>query len=205
MRKESLSLLEQLIATPSPSGFEQPVQRVLQEAVSDWADEVRTDLHGNLIAVKNPGAEPRVMLAGHCDQLGFMVQYITDEGFIRFSAIGGVDATLVPGSRVKIWADKSPVVGVIGKKPIHLLEPEERNKPESKINKLWIDIAAEDRDEALKRVQIGDPITFDLQMEKLSDDLVAAPAVDYKAGAIVVMEVLRIFRRGKIDFSLESV
>ncbi len=95
MRKESLSLLEQLIATPSPSGFEQPVQRVLQEAVSDWADEVRTDLHGNLIAVKNPGVEPRVMLAGHCDQIGFMVQHITDEGFIRFSAIGGVDTTLV--------------------------------------------------------------------------------------------------------------
>ncbi len=205
MRKESLSLLEQLIVTPSPSGFEQPVQRLLREAVSDWVDEVRTDLHGNLIAVKNPGAEPRVMLAGHCDQIGFMVQHITDEGFIRFSAIGGVDATLVPGSRVKIWAEEGPVVGVIGKKPIHLLEPEERNKPEIKINKLWIDIAAEDKDDALKRLQIGDCITFDLQMEKLSDDLVAAPAFDDKAGAFVVMDVLRILRRRKIDCSLHSV
>jgi len=205
MRKESLSLLEQLIAAPSPSGFEQPVQRVLREAVSDWADEVRTDLHGNLIAVKNPGAEPRVMLAGHCDQIGFMVQHITDEGFIRFSAIGGVDATLVAGSRVNIWADESPVVGVVGKKPIHLLEPDERNKPEVKINKLWIDIAAKDKEAALKRVQIGDCITFDLQMERLSDDLVAAPAFDDKAGAFVVMEVLRILHRRNIDCSLHSV
>ncbi len=205
MRKESLAFLESLMTTPSPSGFEQPVQRLVRETVSEWADEVRTDVHGNVIAVKNPGAEPRVMLAGHCDQIGFMVQHITDEGYVHFSAIGGVDTALVPGSRVHIWTKDGPVLGVVGRKAIHLMKPEERKKGEVELNKLWIDIGAKSKKEALKRVQIGDPITFDLRMDRLSGDLVTAPAFDDKSGAFVVMEVLRRLRRRKIDCSLHSV
>ncbi len=205
MRKESLAFLEALMTTPSPSGFEQPVQRIIRDTVGDWADEVRTDLHGNVIAIKNPDLAPRVMLAGHADQIGFMVQHVTDEGYIHFSAIGGVDAALVPGSRVSIWAAGGPVLGVVGRKPIHLMKAEERNKAEVELNKLWIDIGAGSRDEAFGRVQIGDPITFDLRMDRLSDDLVAGPAFYDKSGAFVVMEVLRILRRRKLGCSLYSV
>ena len=205
MRKESLAFLESLLTTPSPSGFEQPVQRIIRQTVGDWADEVSTDLHGNVIAVKNPGVEPRVMLAGHCDQIGFMVQHITDEGYVRFSAIGGVDAVLVPGSRVLIWAADGPVLGVVGRKPIHLMKPEERKKAEVEISKLWIDIGAKSKKDALKRIQIGDPITFDLRMDRLWGDLVAAPAFDDKSGAFVVMEVLRLLQRRKLKCSLHSV
>ncbi len=205
MRKESLELLESLLTTPSPSGFEQPVQRVIRDVVGDWADEVHTDVHGNVIAVKNPALEPRVMLAGHCDQIGFMVQYITDEGYVRFSAIGGVDTALVPGARVHIWAKDGPVLGVVGRKAIHLMKPEERKKAEVEINKLWIDIGATDKKAATKRIQIGDPITFALRMDRLSHDLVAAPAFDDKAGAFAVMDALRRLRRRKLNCSLYSV
>ena len=84
MRKESLSFLEELVNAPSPSGYEQPAQRIVRDYVKQFADEVTTDVMGNVIAVLNPGGKPRVMLAGHCDEIGFMVRYITEQGFIYF-------------------------------------------------------------------------------------------------------------------------
>ncbi len=205
MRPESLSFLQSLLDTPSPSGFEQPVQQVVRSYAQQWADEIRTDVHGNVIAVKSPDATPRVMLAGHCDQIGLMVQHITDEGFLNFSAIGGVDVALLPGSRVYIHTADGPVLGVIGRKAIHLLEPEERKKAEVKIKKLWIDIGAENKEGAEALVAVSDPITFELGMHRLSDDLVAGPGFDDKVGAFVVMEALRLLHDGSLDCGLYCV
>ena len=205
MRAESLAFLEDLLSAPSPSGFEQPVQQIVRDYAKPWADEIRTDVHGNVIAAKNPDAEPRVMLAGHCAQIGLMVQHITDEGFLNFSAIGGVDVALLPGTRVYIHAAGGSVLGVIGRKAIHLLEPEERKKPEIKIHKLWIDIGAENKEAAQKLVQVGDPITFELAMHRLVDDLVAGPGFDDKVGAFVVMETLRLVQDRSLDCALYCV
>ncbi len=205
MRPESLSFLQSLLQAPSPSGFEQPVQQIVRSYAEPWADEIRTDVHGNVTAAKNPDTTPRVMLAGHCDQIGLMVQHITDEGFLNFSAIGGVDVALLPGTRVYIHAAGGPVLGVIGRKAIHLLEPEERKKAETKISKLWIDIGAKDKEATQKLVQVGDPITFELGMHRLANDLVTGPGFDDKVGAFVVMETLRLLQDRSLDCAVYSV
>ena len=108
-----------LLTTPSPSGYEGPVQQVVRDYAAGFADEVRTDLHGNVIAVRNPGAPLRVMLAGHCDQIGLIVQHIDDDGFIYVQPIGGWDPKVLIGQRMTVWGKEGPVCGVIARKPIH--------------------------------------------------------------------------------------
>jgi len=204
MRKDSLAFLEQLVNAPSPSGFEQPAQKVVRDYVSQYADEVRTDVMGNLIASLNPEGKPRVMLAGHCDEVGFMVRYITDEGFIHFSPIGGVDSQLVPGQKVHLHTSRGPVPGVVGKKAIHLMEPEERKKV-LQFHQQWIDIGAANRAEAQKRVSIGDPITFVTTFEHLHGDLVAGRGFDDKMGSFVVAEAMRLASRIKLKAAVFAV
>jgi len=133
---------------------------------------------------------PRVMLAGHVDEIGLMVRYIDDQGFLYFAPIGGVDAHLLPGQRVWVHGRAGPVLGVIGRKPIHLLEQEERTKV-AKIKDLAVDIGAKDREAAEARVAVGDPMTFAVGMERLGDDRVVSRGLDDKMGSFVVAEVLR--------------
>ncbi|MEW6379136.1 MAG: M42 family metallopeptidase [bacterium] len=194
MRQESFDFLKRLVDAPSPSGFEAPAVRVYREYIQPHADTVTVDVMGNASATlsgKTPG--PRIMLCGHCDEIGFMVQYIDDQGFIFFSAIGGIDIHLVPGHRVRIHTSGGSVLGVIGKKPIHLMEDEDRKKV-AKITDLYIDIGAKDKKEAEEAVLIGDPITIDVGLERLKNDLVCSRGLDDKAGAFVVAETLRLLR-----------
>ncbi len=90
MQKEPLEFLRKIQETPSPSGFEQPVQRIVKKRMKRYADTIQSDVHGNLIVGLNPKGSPRIMLAGHADQIGMMVRYIDDLGYIYFAAIGGV-------------------------------------------------------------------------------------------------------------------
>ena len=119
MRKESYEFLEAIVKSPSPSGFEQPVQRVVRKRMKPFANHIGTDVHGNVTVALNPEATPRVMLAGHCDQIGLMVNYIDGQGYVFFKAIGGIDPSVVPGSRVVIHTEHGAVDGVIGRRPIH--------------------------------------------------------------------------------------
>jgi endoglucanase len=204
MRKQSLTFLEQLVNASSPSGFEQPAQRVVRDYIAPHADDVTTDVMGNVIAALNPEGRPRVMLAGHCDEIGFMVRYITDTGFLHFSPIGGVDAHLVPGQKVHIHGSRGPVLGVVGKKAIHLMEPEERKRV-LRFHQQWIDIGAADRKDAEKRVGVGDPVTFATQFERLRGETVVARGFDDKMGSYVVMEALRLASRAKPKAALFAV
>src|SRR5262249_60552275 len=95
MHEPSFSFLKELLETPSPSGFERPIQDVVRNWVRPYADEIRTDRHGNVIALRNPGGQPRIMLAGHCDQIGLMVQHIDDNGFLYVQPIGGWDMQIL--------------------------------------------------------------------------------------------------------------
>jgi endoglucanase len=142
-----------------------------------YCDEVKTDVHGNLIGIKNPDKRFRVMLAGHCDEVGMMVKHITPEGYIYFANIGGVDASMVPSQRVLIHGKGGAVPGVVGKKAIHLMEEEDKKKV-PKLYELWIDIGAKDRGEALKVVSIGDPISFDAPFTPLLGDLAGGHGFD---------------------------
>ncbi|MGL6225883.1 MAG: M42 family metallopeptidase [Thermoguttaceae bacterium] len=204
MLSESKEFFTRLMRTPSPSGFEEPVQSLVRDYAGTFADEIRTDVHGNVIAAKNPSAPIRVMLAGHCDQIGLIANYIDEQGFIYVLTIGGWDIQNLIGQRVKIWTQSGPVEGVIGKKPIHLLTEDERKKV-PKIQDLWIDIGASNKEEAEKIVQIGDPITVDLEYRELLNELVAAPATDDKAGVWVVMEALRRIDSSKLKVGVFAV
>lgn len=191
MDDHSLQFLKDLLAAPSPSGYEQPVQNVVRAFVGPFADEVNTDWHGNLIASVNPSGSPRIMLAGHCDQIGLMVKYIDDRGFVWVDSIGGWDIQMLIGQNMVIWGKDGPVPGVISRKAIHLLSADDRKKvPELK--DLWVDIGVKNRDEAKQLVAVGDPVTFDLGFRQLRNNLAAAAGMDNKVGAWVVMTALRL-------------
>jgi endoglucanase len=193
MEETSLSFLKALLAAPSPSGFEQPAQKIWREYMTPYAQRVTTDMHGSCIAVANKGGKTRIMLAGHVDELGFMVNYIDDNGFIFFKTIGGFDLNLIPGRRVRIHTRNGVVPGITGKKAIHVMTPEDRKKsPE--IHELWIDIGVKDRKEAEGLVRVGDPITYAESFEVVRGDLAASRAFDDKAGSFAVGEVLRLLQ-----------
>jgi len=184
------SFFKQLADSPSPSGYEQPAQRVWREYVGPHVDEVRTDVMGNSWGVLTGAERPRVMLAGHVDEIGLMVQYIDDQGFLYFASIGGVDAHLLPGQRVRVHGRNGSLLGVIGRKPIHLLEQDERTKV-AKLKDLAVDIGVKDRAEAEAAVAIGDPMTFAVEMERLAGDRICARGLDDKMGSFIVAETLR--------------
>jgi len=199
--EQSFSFLRELVDTPSPSGFEQPIQRLVREELEKFADEVKTDVHGNVIGIKNPGSSPKIMLASHCDEIGFMVKYIDEDGFIYFSSIGGIDAHIVPGQRVKIHTKQGSILGVVGKKPIHVMEKEERKKV-VELSHQWIDIGVSSKKEAEKIVEIGDPITFSPGLEKLQGNLVVSRGFDDKMGVFMICEVLKALSDQTIEASV---
>ncbi len=199
-----MDFLKTLIETPSPSGFEHSLQGLVKKEAASFADRVYADVNGNVIMEKNPKGSPRVMLAGHADEIGFMVKYITDEGFIYFAAIGGVDAGLVPGQRVEIQGKKGKVFGVVGKNPIHLIHRDgQKKKPE--IHDLWIDIGAKNKKDVEKEITIGDSITFVTRFERLKNGLYCAHSFDDKVGVFVVVEVMRRLSKEKLSSALFGV
>ena len=207
MEQQHYDLLKELSQAPSPSGFEQPVQRIIRRELADTADKITTDVMGNVIAQLNGSGEnlPKVMLAGHCDEIGFMVKYVDDNGFIYFAPIGGVDAHLVPGQRVNIHADSGTILGVVGKKPIHLIELKDREIVVP-FKDQFIDVGCTGKQQALELVAIGDPITFAPSLERLQGDLVTSRAFDDKMGAFVITRVLQeVCRRGSAPVDLYSV
>jgi len=191
--KESLELLEAMLTTPSPSGFEARVQAVVRERVAQYADEVRRDVHGNQWFVLNPKGGLRLMLAGHIDEVGLMVRYVDDQGFIWVTRIGGPDPLQHWGQRVHVHTKKGPVLGVIGRRPVHTTPPEDRTKG-AKLEDLFVDIGAKDKKDALKRVRIGDPITMVDGVDRMANNLLVARAMDDRIGAFVVVETLRKLR-----------
>ena len=195
---------KQLLETPSPSGYESPLQAVVRSYVASFADVLRTDVHGNVIAAVNPDSPLRLMLAGHCDQIGLIVQHIDDDGFVYIQPIGGWDPTMLIGQRMYVWTQSGPVLGVIGRKPIHLLTEEER-KQVPKLKELWLDIGAANKEEAAKLVRIGDPVTLELGCHELRNQRAVGPAMDDKTGLWVVMEALRRIDRSKLRWGVYAV
>ena len=204
MDSAALDFFKTILETPSPSGYERPVQEVVRRYVSDFSDQVSTDLHGNVIAVKNPDAKLRVMLAGHCDQIGMLVQHIDAEGFLYVNTIGGWDPQQLVGQRMTVWASGGPVHGAISRKAIHLLTEDER-KQVVKLKDMWIDIGAKDRAEAEGVVSIGDPVTLQLGFQPMRNNFANSPAMDDKAGLWVCIEALRRASKKKLNCALYAV
>ena len=191
LNASSLKFFDELMRTSGPSGFEIPCAAVFRKRLEPFADELYVDVTGNSIAILNPDSPFRIMLAGHYDEIGFQVVYITDEGLVTFRAVGGIDKVTLPGLEVDILTATGKVPGVIGRKPIHLQTPKERETV-MEINDLWIDIGAESRSEAEKLISIGDPVAFRVNYARFGKNRVMSKGLDDKIGAFVIAEAFRL-------------
>lgn len=204
MDASAKEFFQQILETPSPSGYEQPVQDIVRSYVSDFADEVSTDLHGNVIACCNPGAPLRLMFAGHADQIGLLVTHISEDGFIYTNTIGGWDPQQLIGQRMTVYSDQGPIPAVISRKPIHLLEQEER-KQVVKTKEMWLDIGAKSKKEASEVISVGDPVTLELGFQEMRNGFANSPGMDDKTGLWVCMEALRRAKEMDLNVSIYSV
>lgn len=197
-------LLERLMTLSGASGVssrEGEVRDLLRAEVTSYVDDVRTDALGNLICVKRGASAaggPRVMLTGHMDEVGVMVTKIEKSGLLRFRVVGMVDARVLVSKVVRIGPNKVP--GVIGAKPIHLQEPEERKKP-FKPDGLCIDIGATDDKSAEQLVRVGDVAAFDVSAGPFGNGMVKGKAFDDRVGCAIVVELLK----DRYDFPLYGV
>ena len=166
--------------------------RVWREEAATFAADVRVDVNGNSFASVNPGGSPRVMLAGHIDEIGLQVTHIDEDGFLYVDEIGGWDPQVLVGQRVTILGREGDVTGVVGKKAVHLMTTEDRAKA-SKTKNLWVDVGAKGREEATSLgLRVGDPAVLAQKMVRLAGDRIASRAVDNRIGAYVVLEALRL-------------
>lgn len=204
MEEKAKKFFQQILETPSPSGYEQPVQDIVRKYAGEFADEVKTDLHGNVIAACNPEAPIRVMFAGHADQIGLLVTHINDNGFIYTNTIGGWDPQQLIGQRMTIYAESGPIPAVIARKAIHLLDQEER-KQVVKTKDLWLDIGASSKEEAAEFVSIGDPVTLELDYQEMRNHLANSPGMDNKTGLWVCFEALRRAKQKGLNVGLFAV
>ena len=185
----ALAFLKQLLDAPGPSGFESAPARLWRAQAQGFA-EVSSDALGNSFAVVNPGGSPTIMLAGHIDEIGVMVVHIDGEGYASIAGIGGWDPQVLVGQRIRFIGRNGDVLGVVGKKPIHLIKTEDREKS-SKMTDLWVDIGAANKKEAESRLAVGDPGVVDSRALDFPNNRIVSRSIDDRIGAFVVLEALR--------------
>jgi len=186
---ESIQFLKQLLDTPGPSGFESAPAKVWRAEASKFA-EVTADVAGNSMAVVNPGGAPTIMLAGHIDEIGVIVTYIDDDGYAYIAPIGGWDPQVLVGQRIRFRARHGDVVGVVGKIPIHIIRPEDREKA-ARMRDLWVDVGARDKKECLTMLSVGDAGVIDSHSVEMPNSRLASRSIDNRIGAFAVLEGLR--------------
>jgi endoglucanase len=201
----SYEFLKRLLDTPGPSGREARAAAVWREEAETFADRVDADVAGNSFAWLNEDGAPRIMLAGHIDEIGVMITHIDDDGFLYFEGVGGWDPQVLVAQRIRLLTKKGDVLGVVGKKPIHLIKGEEKEKA-SKVTDLWIDIGAKNRDAVHERgVRVGDAGVIDGRMVELSEGIIASRSIDNRIGAYVVLEALRLLSEDRPAASVAAV
>lgn len=189
LSESSVAFLKRLLDTPGPSGFESAAARVWREEASTFA-EVHGDVVGNSYAVVNPEGAPTIMLAGHIDEIGVIVTYIDDDGFVYIAGIGGWDPQVLVGQRIRFLGTGGEVIGVVGKKPIHLMKPDDREKA-SKLTDLWVDVGAKSRVEVEERLRVGDAGVIDARTIELPNRRIVSRSIDNRMGAFIVLEAAR--------------
>jgi putative aminopeptidase FrvX len=199
MSPETRDFLFDLLSTPSPTGFETPGQRKWAAHVRQHADEVESDVYGNAWATLRgrAGDAPTVMLEAHADEIGFIVRYVTDEGFIHVDRIGGTDHAIARGKRVRFLSAAGEVMGVIGNTAIHLRERgKEEKSPE--VHDLFVDIGAASRTEVAERgIRVGTPAVYAESVESLTDRRLIGRALDNRLGGFVIAQVLADLAAGE--------
>ena len=187
---EAPEFLADLLNARSPTGTEYEAQEVVDRYVEEEVDLYRRDTMGNRFATVNPNGDPKLLFAGHIDELGLIVTYINEKGFLYFDTLGGHDHSMISGRRVSILTKGGIIKGVTGKRAIHLMGPEDRKRV-PKTHEIWIDIGVKNREEADALVSIGDPAVYDQSFELIRGNIGVARAFDDKAGAYAVLEAVR--------------
>ena len=190
MDSQLVKTIRTLCTLPGPSGWEDPVREYLISQARPWADELRVDRNGNLLVFKRGRKAPdqTLLLAAHMDEVGLLVKSVTDDGFVRFRFVGGVDQRVVLGKQV--FLGERSVPGVIGLKAVHLTTEADR-KSVPKVDQLYIDIGAENKAQALELVKPGDYGVFAAGVTDLAGDYLKAKALDDRVGCGVLLELLK--------------
>lgn len=185
-------LLRSLLTAPGPSGYETAPAKVWRDAAAAFATDVRTDVVGSTSA-RVPGTDGglRLLVAGHIDEIGVIVSHIDDKGFLWFLGVGGWDPVILVGQRLEVITKDGPIPGVVGKKPIHLLKPDDR-KSAPELKDLHIDIGAKDEDEARSLVREGDVAVIAGEPVELPNRRVVSRSMDNRLGAYVALEAARL-------------
>jgi putative aminopeptidase FrvX len=202
MREESLDFLKTLVNTPSPVGHEVRGQRVWLDYAAKFADETFSDAYGNCVAVLNKGGSPRLMLAGHADEIAMAVNYLDEDGFVYVRKMGGVNPAISKAQRVIVHTKNGPVKGVVGNVAPHLMKEDKDPKP-PKMHEIFIDLGVRGRKEAEKLVQVGDPVTIAAEFDLLRNNLAVARAFDNRIGTFAVAEALRLLKESKTRLHAE--
>lgn len=195
--KNNMRYLKELTSLSGVSGDEREVREYILNKIKDKADEIETDTMGNIIALKkgNGKSAKKVMVAAHMDEVGLIVSSITEEGFLKFKPVGGIDARVLVSKRVLVGKNK--LKGIIGYKAIHLQAPDER-KEAPKTKSLYIDIGASGKEEAEKLVNKGDYVCFNSPWRELGEKSVKAKALDDRAGCAIMLKLLE--EKLELDF-----
>ena len=186
---QSLDFLKKLLDTPGPSGFEAAPAKVWREQAKKFA-KVSGDVAGNSIAEVNSEGKPTIMLAGHIDEIGVIINYIDDQGYAYIQPIGGWDPQVLIGQRLRFVGRKGDVFGVVGKKPVHLIKQEEREKA-AKFTDLWVDLGFKTKKEAESAVSVGDAGVIDSRTMEFPNGRLVSRSIDDRIGAFVVLEALK--------------
>ncbi len=205
MEAEQKQFLKDLLETPSPSGFETENLRRWRERAEEAADTVRSDSYGNTVATVNPGADASVVVAGHVDEVGMMVNHVSEDGFLYVKKVGGLDEGVAEARRVVVHGEEGDVSGVTGRKPIHLQEDEDKESP-PEIADVYVDVGVDSEEEARQLgVHVGAPVTYDVGYTELAEDVVAGRGIDNRIGCWVAAETLHAVERDELDVTLHAV
>jgi endoglucanase len=187
MKKINIKSLSEICRIPGAPGFEKPIRDHIIQLVEPLTDKVSVDNMGNVIALKKGKSRKKVMVAAHMDEIGFIVTHITDQGYLKFHTLGGFDPKTLTAQRVLVHGKKD-LVGVMGAKPIHIMSPEERNKP-AKIKDYFIDLGLP-AEEVKKLVKVGDPITRERELIEMGN-CVNCKSLDNRVSVYILLEALK--------------
>ncbi len=200
---DSQSFLETLIITPSPTGYESAGQNVWKEYLSQFADQVESDAYGSALAKITTNSDvATVMLEAHADEIGMVVQHISDSGFVTLNKLGGSDSTIARAKKVYIHNKNGRVTGVVGNTAIHLQENKNGGGKQPAWKDIFVDIGVSSKEEALEMVQIGDPVTYTDEIEYLNDQIITGRALDNRIGGFAIAEVVRNLKKRKKDLKV---
>lgn len=201
--KEGDLYLAKVLDVPTPSGFEKEGQKVFEQFAVKYVDELYCDTLGNVVAHKNNPGKKKLMITAHIDEIGFMIKYIDDSGMLYIVPIGGVDLMLLPGTRLAVHHGGNSFLGIVGRKPIHLLNEKERAS--FSIEDTWLDLGFNSREHAMQCVAVGDPVTFSTECVQISDDYITTRSADNKIGSLIMMELMRELQDCETDYDVYYV